>query len=111
MIQIKGTGIVLFLYFELFFFLFPTKNSFAESFAELASKGKGSFDAGNFYSAIHYYKEAVERNRAASAETQCYLGNAYFNVRSFREALVSYDRAVELNPGYVNFYLTAEWHT
>ena len=65
----EGTVIVFFLYFAFVFFLFPTKNGFAESSGEMAPKGKESLDVGNLYSVIHY-EEAVEMNRVAPTKTQ-----------------------------------------
>jgi tetratricopeptide (TPR) repeat protein len=72
--------------------------------SRLVARAKERFDAGDAYGAIHLLREALESGRAF-ADAYNLLGLAYASVGQHPEALKQFDRAVELNPRYVDALL------
>lgn len=68
------------------------------------ARAKERLDAGDAYGAIHLLREVVATGRAF-ADAHHLLGLAYAAIDQKVEALAEFDRALELNPRYVDAYL------
>lgn len=68
------------------------------------ARAKERFDAGDAYGAIHLLREVVATGKAF-ADAHHLLGLAYAMVGQREAALEEFDRALELNPRYVEAHL------
>lgn len=70
----------------------------------LVARARERFDAGDAYGAIHLLTEAIASGEAF-ADAHHLLGVAYAMVGKREEAVPEFDRALELNPRYVEAHL------
>lgn len=80
---------ILFLLFGITFY------SLANSLVE---QGNTAYSAGEFEKAAHLYKDAINQN-GESATVYYNLGNAYYRFNQVPSAILSYERALLLEPG------------
>jgi tetratricopeptide (TPR) repeat protein len=68
------------------------------------ARAKERLDAGDAYGAIHLLREVIAGGRAF-ADAHQYLGLAYSGIGQLDGALAEFDRALALNPRYVEAHL------
>lgn len=79
------------------------------NYASVWQKGNSAYQQKKFDSAAYYYNQIAEQE-ANNAEVYYNLGNTYYKLNNIGGAVLNYERALKINPGYKqasdNLYLT-----
>ncbi|MGB3404756.1 MAG: amino acid adenylation domain-containing protein [Microcoleaceae cyanobacterium] len=87
-------------------------NEFSNSSIQMAEdikdckKGQDSFEKGDFFSAIKFYKKAIKSNPNQSFEVYFQLGKALGATGKVSDAIATYQKVIELQPDFADVY----WH-
>jgi len=81
------------------FLAIPATQAFAQAtFNQYLSAGNKKYAAADYEAGLKYYKAAVQLNGKSAAAHQG-MGNCYYGLGQKENALVSYDKALALDPG------------
>jgi len=86
---------------SLFSFIFISllciQSLFALTSAQL-SKGNKAYEEGKFADAIMYYEQIVAEEKLRSAALYFNLGNSYYKLTDYPNAILNYERALRMSP-------------
>lgn len=88
----KTLPLSLYILLFIFYFLFPVRGYGAQDKAN----ADAAFRSGHYQKAITHYNAALKQGQ--SAETYYNMGNAYFRMGDYPEAMIAYQRAARLSP-------------